>query len=86
MPKILERLVGQLQAKGKDKKTAYAIATASLQRAGDLKAGSQQPTPKGVQRGNMTAGARAKSRAVKQTGGTPSDYVYNRKTNRTRKK
>ncbi len=34
----------------------------------------------------MTPAARAKSRAVKKSGGKPSDYVYNSKTNTTRKK
>lgn len=63
MPKILERLVSQLQAKGKSKSSAFAIATASLQRAGDLQKGSNKPTAKGIVRGNMTPAARAKSRA-----------------------
>ena len=86
MPKILERLVGQLEAKGKDKRSAFAIATSALQKSGNLKPGTQEPTAKGIKRGNMTAGARAKDRAVKQGGGKPSDYVYSRKTNTTRKK
>ena len=86
MPKILERLVSQLEAKGKDKKAAFAIATSALQKSGNLKPGTTQATTKGIKRGNMSAGERAKDRAVKRSGGTPSDYVYNRKTNSTRKK
>jgi hypothetical protein len=67
MPKILERLVGQLQAKGKNKSSAFAIATSALQKSGNLKPGTQQPTAKGVKRGNMTPEARAKDR--KKRGG-----------------
>ena len=37
MPKILERLVGQLRKKGYSKKAEYAIATSSLQKSGNLK-------------------------------------------------
>lgn len=86
MPKILERLVSQLGAKGYDKKSSYAIATKALQKSGNLKPGSQEATSKGVARGNMTPGERAKDRAVKYGGGKPSDYSYNKKTNQTRKK
>lgn len=86
MPKILERLVGQLEAKGHDKKSSYAIATKALQRSGNLKPGTQEATAKGAKRGEMTPGERAKDRAVKYHGGKPSDYSYNKKTNLTRKK
>lgn len=73
-------------AKGKSKKAAYAIATSALQKSGNLKKGSNKPTKKGKRRGNMSAEARAKDRAVKYGGGKPSDYKYSKKTNRTRKK
>ena len=86
MPKILERLVGQLEAKGKDKSSAFAIATSALQKSGNLKPGSQEPTAKGVKRGNMGAEARAKDRQAKYSGGSPADYTYSSKTNRSRKK
>lgn len=82
MPKILERLVSQLKAKGKSEKAAYAIATASLQRSGNLKPGTQEATAKGKRRGNMTAGERAKDRASKKSGHKKSEYKYNKKTNR----
>jgi hypothetical protein len=65
MPAILERLVSQLQAKGKSKSSAFAIATAALQRSGNLKPGTQQATQKGKRRGAMTPSQRAKSRALK---------------------
>lgn len=81
MPAILERLVSQLQAKGKTKQQAYAIATATLQRAGDLKKGSTKPTAKGTQRGKMTPAARAKDRAAKKSKHKTSDYSYNAKSN-----
>lgn len=83
MPKILERLVGQLQAKGMPKANSYAVATSQLQKAGDLKKGSQQATPKGAKRGAMTPAARAKDRQAKVSGGhKPADFKYDAKTNR----
>ena len=47
MPAILEKLVGKLEAKGKPKSNAFAIATAALQKQGKMKHGSQELTPKG---------------------------------------
>lgn len=82
MPKILERLVSQLQSKGKDKKSAYAIATSALQKSGNLKKGSQKATPKGTRRGKMTPAARAKDRASKKSKRSKKEYKYNSKTNR----
>lgn len=81
MPKILERLVSQLKAKGKSASAAYAIATSTLQRAGDLKKGSTKATPKGSKRGKMTPAARAKDRASKRSKHKTSEYKYNSKTN-----
>lgn len=82
MPKILERLVGQLQAKGKSKSSAYAIATSVLQKSGNLKKGTQKATSKGTKRGKMSPSARAKDRAKKNTKHKSTDYSYSRKTNR----
>jgi hypothetical protein len=82
MPKILDRLVSQLEAKGKSKKSAYAIATSQLQKSGNLKKGTNTPTAKGRRRGKMTAAQRAIDRASKISGRPKSDYVYNKKTNR----
>lgn len=82
MPKILERLVSQLQAKGKSKSSAFAIATAALQKSGNLKKGTQKATSKGARRGKMTPGQRAKDRAAKYSGNNKaSDYKYNKSTN-----
>lgn len=81
MPKILERLVGQLQAKGKSKSAAFAIATSALQKSGNLKKGTQTATAKGTKRGNMSPGQRAKDRASKKSGRKKSDYKYNSKSN-----
>jgi hypothetical protein len=85
MPKILDRLVGQLEAKGKSKSSAFAIATSALQKSGNLKPGSQEPTAKGTKRGEMGAEARAKDRQASYSGGKPEDYKYSSKTNRARK-
>lgn len=86
MPKILDRLVNQLQGKGMPKSKAFAVATSSLQKAGDLKAGSQTLTPKGEKRQEMGAAGRAKDRAAKRANGNPADYKYNAKTNTATKK
>lgn len=83
MPAILERLVSQLQAKGKSKSSAFAIATAALQRSGNLKKGSQEATPKGKKRGAMTPAQRAKDRASKKSKHKSSDYSYHAKSNST---
>lgn len=85
MPKLLERLVSQLEAKGMPKAQAFAVATAQLQKAGDLKSGSQDLTPKGSKRQAMGAAGRAKDRQAKYDGGKASDYTYSSKTNRARK-
>lgn len=86
MPKILTRLVSQLKAKGHSEQASRSIAVSALQKSGNLKRGSTEPTSKGVSRGNMTAGERAKDRAVKYNGGKTSDYKYNKKTNLATKK
>lgn len=82
MPKILDRLVKQLKAKGMPTSNAYAVATSTLQRAGDLKKGSTEPTPKGIKRGEMGAAGRAKDRASKTSGHKASEFTYSKKTNR----
>jgi hypothetical protein len=82
MPPILERAVQQLQAKGKSKSSAFAIATSQLQKSGVLKRGSQQLTSKGVKRQAMGAEGRAKERAARYAGRKSGDYTYSKKTNR----
>jgi hypothetical protein len=85
MPKILHRLVDQLKAKGTPESSAWAIATKQQQKAGNLKPGTQDLTAKGVKRQAMGAAGRAKDRAAKAGGGSPSDYTYSKKTNQARK-
>ena len=81
---IRDRLVGQLLRKGMLAPQANAIATATLQKAGDLKKGSTKMTAKGKQRSQMGADGRAKDRAAKASGSghKASDYTYSSKTNR----
>lgn len=43
-------------------------------------------TPAGMKRDNMTAAERAKDRAAKSTGASPTTFTYDPKTNRARKK
>lgn len=84
MPKILDRLVSQIKAKGKSEKVAYAIAVSALQKSGNLKKGSTEATPKGIKRGNMSAKDRAIDRESKKSGNPKSRYTYSSKTNRAR--
>ena len=60
MPKILHEAVNRIKAKGKVD-NPWAAATAALQKAGDLKPGSNKPTAKGVARGKMTRAQRHKT-------------------------
>lgn len=47
MPKILDDLEKKIEAKGKPRSNAFAIATSALQKQGKMKRGSQQLTSKG---------------------------------------
>jgi hypothetical protein len=60
MPKILDAAVKRIKAKGHSTSSAYAIATSTLQKAGELKKGHNKPTKLGVKRGQMTRGQRHK--------------------------
>ena len=86
MPKLLDRLVSQLQVKGMPKARAYAVANSTLQKAGDLKKGSEQLTVKGAARQAMGASGRAKSRAAKASGKPAAVFTYSSKTNRATRK
>ena len=86
MPRIMDRLVSQLKKKGKSEKSAYAIATASLQKSGALKKGSNKLTRKGKKRQGMTAASRAKNRAATRAGKSARKYKYNSKTNQAKLK
>ena len=54
MPAILDKAVKQIKGKGHSTSSAYAIATASLQKAGELHSGTNKPTKLGVKRGKMS--------------------------------
>lgn len=60
MPRILDAAVKQLKAKGHSTSSAYAIGTATLQKAGELVKGHNRPTKLGVKRGAMTRAQRHK--------------------------
>jgi hypothetical protein len=62
MPKILDKAVKEIKKDSPGVKNPYAVATASLQKAGDLKKGTNKPTAKGAARGNMTKAQRQKTR------------------------
>jgi hypothetical protein len=67
MPAILEDAVKSIMKDnpGMEKSSAYAIATKSLQKSGDLKEGTVEATEKGKRRGEMSKATRAKTRAQK---------------------
>ena len=60
MPKIFDKAVQRIKRQSPGV-NPYAAATTSLQKAGDLKKGTQEATKKGVARGNMTRAQREKS-------------------------
>lgn len=82
MSALLSRLTRQLASKGV--KGAKNMAAALLQKRGQMKGGKL--TSKGKKRQALGAAGRAKSRAAKYSGGQASDYKYNSKTNRAKKK
>lgn len=81
MAKILDRLVYQLKKNGMSKDKAYAVAVSRLQKAGNLKRGSTEPTSKGKKRGEMTPAQRAKDRARKTLKTDSGKTVYYNKKN-----
>ena len=60
MPKILDKAVQKIKAQSPGV-NPYAVATASLQKAGDLKPGTTKATKQGVARGKMTQAQRQKN-------------------------
>jgi hypothetical protein len=66
VPKILDRVVSQLKAKGVQ--NPYAVGVSAMQRAGNLKPGTTQATKQGIRRGNMTPAARARARDKREAG------------------
>lgn len=60
MPRILDAAVKRIKAKGHSTSSAYAIATSTLQKAGELVKGHNKPTKLGTKRGQMSRAARHK--------------------------
>lgn len=54
MPGLLDAAVDRIAARGVAKKSAWPIAVAAMQRAGNLRKGSVTPTKQGIARGKMT--------------------------------
>lgn len=84
MTSILEtRLKRQLAAKGED--NAKGLAHALLVKRGHIKPNGEL-TAEGQKRQDMGNAGRAKDRQAKYSNGKPSDFTYNPKTNRARKR
>lgn len=58
MPGLLDKAVSRIAARGASAKSAWPIAVASLQKAGDLKKGSVKATAKGTARNQMSRAQR----------------------------
>ncbi len=54
MPKVLEDCVKRVMTQGRSKSSAFAICTASLQKSGSLKKGTQELTDRGRKRNAMS--------------------------------
>jgi hypothetical protein len=61
VPKIWEDAVKEIKKKSPGI-NPYAVAMASLQKAGDLKKGTREATKKGVRRGEMSKSQRERTR------------------------
>jgi len=61
MPKILDKAVKAIKQSSPGV-NPYAAATASMQKSGDIKPGTNKPTAKGVARGNMTKAERHRTK------------------------
>lgn len=73
MPAILDAAVKRLKAKGFPTSSAFAIGTSTLQKAGEIKKGSNKPTKLGVKRGAMSRKERhAKPLAIGGAAKAPS--------------
>ena len=72
MPKILEDTVKAIK-KSSPGVNPWAVGTASLQKAGELKKGTNQPTKLGIKRGKMSRAQRhAKPLAIGGAAKQPS--------------
>lgn len=75
MPKILDKAVQKIKAQSPGV-NPYAVATASLQKAGDLKPGTNQATKRGVARGQMSEAQRQATPPAKtKTSGLAKDLA-----------
>lgn len=66
MPRIWKRAVEKIKQSSPDV-NPYAVATATLQKAGDLKPGTRTATKKGIARGKMSQAQRHKIPAKAMT-------------------
>lgn len=80
-PAILTRLTQQIKENSPGVKDPEAAAIAALRKQGSMEKDSMALTKYGKTRNEMTPGERAIDRAVKRSGHSASDYVYNPKTN-----
>lgn len=58
MPGLLDKAVDRIKQRGVKTSSAWPIAVAAMQKAGNLKQGSLKPTAQGVARNKMTRAQR----------------------------
>lgn len=78
---LVERLTEQMRTQKNPPKDPQAAAIAMLQARGQMDKDGKTLTAAGQARDAMTAEQRAKDRAAKRTGASPSAFSYNPKTN-----
>lgn len=83
---LLERLTEQMRTQKNAPDDPRAAAIAVLQKRGHLKEDGKTFTAAGQARNQMTAAQRAKDRAARKTGLSPTAFSYDPKTNIARKK
>lgn len=75
---LLERLEGQVGSR--------KLAIKLLRKRGHMHEDSERLTAEGTDREWLGREGRAKSRAVKRTGGSMADYDYDHETNKTKRR
>jgi len=83
---IIKRLAEQMRTQKSPPKNPHAAAIAVLQARGHLKADGKTFTAVGEVRNKMTAEERAKDRAARATGYSPSSFTYDPRSNMARRR
>jgi len=83
---IIKRLAEQMRTQKSPPKDPHAAAIAVLKARGHLKDDGKTFTAAGAARNRMTAEERAKNRAARASGASPSDFTYDPRSNMARRR